>query len=210
MTQKARQPQRPRQGRRYRRKSHRLRNFTIFILLILIIGGGIWVLSGNFKKADNMLQKSFYPIKYSEYVDKAARDYNLDRELIYAVIRTESKFNPKCKSKAGAIGLMQVMPDSFKWIQKLRKTTLDEDELWNPSVNIDYGCYLLNFFKNHYKDEKCAVAAYNAGFVVTDWLKNPKYSYDGKTLQTIPYPETEKYVNKVEKAKSMYKKLYFS
>lgn len=197
-------------GRRYRRKSRKLRNFIVIIILILVIGGGIWVLSGNFKRADNMLQKSFYPIKYSEYVDKAAEDYNLDRELIYAVIRTESNFDPNAQSHVGAVGLMQVMPESFRWVQKLRGTSVDEDELIEPSVNIDYGCYLLSWFLNHYKDEKCAVAAYNAGFVVTKWLKNSDYSSDGKTLKKIPYPETDKYVKKVEKAKSMYKKLYFS
>lgn len=167
-------------------------------------------MSGNFKKADNMLQKSFYPIKYSEYVDKAAADYNLDRELIYGVIKTESNFDPNAESHVGAVGLMQMMPESFKWVQKLRGTSLDDDELKKPSVNIDYGCYLLKYFLDHYGNEKCAVAAYNAGFVVTKWLKDKNYSSDGKTLDKIPYEETSKYVQKVEKAKSMYKKLYFS
>lgn len=202
--------QRGKRGRRYKRKTHRFRNFVLFLLLVSIIGGGIWVLSGNFKKADNMLQKSFYPIKYSEYVDKAAADYNLDRELIYGVIKTESNFDPNAESHVGAVGLMQMMPESFKWVQKLRGTSLDDDELKKPSVNIDYGCYLLKYFLDHYGNEKCAVAAYNAGFVVTKWLKDKNYSSDGKMLDKIPYEETSKYVQKVEKAKSMYKKLYFS
>ncbi len=197
-------------GRRYKRKTHHFRNFIIFLLIVALIAGGIWLLSGNFRKAQNVLGQKMYPIKYSGYVDKAAEKYNLDKALIYAVIRTESKFDPNCESNVGAVGLMQMMPESFRWVQKLRGTSLDDSELSKPSVNISYGSYLLKYFLKHYKDERCAVAAYNAGFVVTDWLKDSRYSSDGKTLKKIPYPETENYVKKVEHAKDMYNKLYFS
>lgn len=197
-------------GRRYKRQSHRLRNFIIFLLIVFVIGGAIWFLSGNLGKANNMLKKKIYPIKYSEYVDKAADKYGLDRSLIYAVIRTESKFDPNCESHVGAVGLMQVMPETFRWLQKLRGTSLSDEDLSDPAVNIDYGCYLLKYFLKRYKDERCAVAAYNAGFVVTKWLKNSEYSSDGKTLKKIPYHETSEYVKKVEHAKDMYNKLYFS
>lgn len=197
--------------RRYERKSHRLRNFLIVLIILSIIGGAVlWFFPGNVKKAQKAIGHKLYPIKYSTYVDKASKDYNLDKSLIYAVIRTESKFDPDCESHVGAVGLMQMMPESFKWVQKLRGTSLDDDELKKPSVNIDYGCYLLSWFLKHYKDEKCAVAAYNAGFAVSDWLKDKRYSSDGKTLKKIPYPETSKYVKKVEDAKKMYKKIYFS
>lgn len=194
--------------RRYR-KTHYFRNFIIFLFVIAIIGGGVWFIVKNFDKAENMLEKSVYPIKYSEYVDKASEDYGLEKPLIYAVIRTESKFDPDCESHVGAVGLMQMMPESFRWVQKLRGTSLDDDELSDPAVNIDYGCYLLKYFMKHYGDERSAVAAYNAGFVVGNWLKDSRYSSDGKTLKSIPYEETSKYVKKVEHAKEMYKKLYF-
>ena len=55
-----------------------------------------------------------------------------------------------------------------------------------------------------------AIAAYNAGFVVSDWLNDTNYSSDGKNLDSIPYPETKNYVDKVESAKEMYIKLYYS
>ena len=64
-----------------------------------------------------------------------------------------------------------------------------------------------------YKDdgkERSAIAAYNAGFVVSDWLNDTNYSSDGKNLDSIPYPETKNYVDKVESAKEMYIKLYYS
>lgn len=195
--------------RRYR-KTHYFRNFIIFLFLVLVVGGTIFFLVNNLEKAEDVLGKSVYPIKYSKYVDKASEDYELDKALIYAVIRTESKFDPECESNVGAVGLMQMMPESFRWVQKLRGTSLYDDELSDPAVNIDYGCYLLKYFLKHYGDERCAIAAYNAGFVVTDWLKDSRYSSDGKTLKKIPYSETSGYVKKVERAKKMYNKLYFS
>lgn len=199
-----------RRYRRYRRKSHRFRNFIIFLFFISIVGVTVWLLINNFTKAEDLLGESLYPIKYSEHVDKASQDYNLEKSLIYAVIRTESDFNPKCESHAGAMGLMQVMPESFEWINKLKGETLGTENLLKPEVNIDYGSYLLSYFYKYYGNEQCALAAYNAGFVVSDWLKDSNYSSDGKTLDNVPYPETDKYIKKVERAKKMYNKLYFS
>lgn len=158
------------------------------------------------------MQEINYPRKYSEYVEKAAQDYDLDEALIYAVIRTESKFNPNAKSKAGAYGIMQIMPSSFEWLQKKRgcEGQYTAEDLFNPEICIDYGSYMIKYFYDLYGNEKCAVAAYNAGFVVGNWLKDSNYSTDGKTLSNIPYPETEKYVKKVESAKNEYIKLYYS
>ena len=182
----------------------------VFLFLIAISGAIVWLLINNFGKAQNLLTESLYPIKYSDCVDKASNDYDLEKPLIYAVIRTESDFNPNAESHVGAVGLMQVMPESFEWIKGLRGESESLEKLSEPSVNIDYGSYLLKYFLNYYGNEQCAVAAYNAGFVVSDWLKDEEYSSDGKTLKKIPYPETEKYVKKVLRAKKMYNKLYFS
>ena len=77
-------------------------------------------------------------------------------------------------------------------------------------MNIDYGSYLLRYFLDYYGNEKCAVAAYNAGFEVSNWLEDPNCSPDGMTLDVIPYPETSEYVVKVENAKQKYIELYFS
>ena len=68
----------------------------------------------------------------------------------------------------------------------------------------------LKYFYDYYGTERSAIAAYNAGFVVSDWLNDTNYSSDGKNLDSIPYPETENYVDKVESAKEMYIKLYYS
>lgn len=165
-----------------------------------------------YDSAREQLLELSYPREYSKYVQKAAKDYELDESLIYAVIRTESGFNADAQSDAGACGIMQVMPSSFEWLQQVRNCEgkYTEDDLFNPEICIDYGSYLLKYFLDFYGTETSAIAAYNAGFVVSDWLDNPDYSTDGVTLTDIPYPETKEYVERVTDAKAKYIELYYS
>lgn len=161
--------------------------------------------------AETRLEKSFYPIKYKSYVTDACNKYDLDKALVYAVIKTESGFDEDAQSNVGARGLMQIMPDTFEWLQKLKNETYETSDLFDAEVNIDYGCYYLRFLLDMYDNESTAIAAYNAGqSMVSDWLKNNDYSNDGITLESIPYGETSNYVQKVEDTKEMYIKLYFS
>lgn len=168
---------------------------------------------GHFnEKTKSDFEKLNYPTDYSEYVEQAAENYNLEPSIIYSIIRTESDFNPDAQSNAGAYGIMQIMPSSFEWLQEIRGETgrYEVDALFDPEICIDYGSYLYRYFLDYYGNEQCAIAAYNAGFVVSDWLADPVYSSDGETLDDIPYPETDNYVTKVQSAKEMYEKLYFS
>lgn len=199
--------------RRYKEKGGFLKNFVLWILVLVIFAGAILFMLGHFNEdTKDKLEKLNYPTDYSEYVEKAASDYGLEPSIIYSIIRTESNFNPDAQSNAGAYGIMQIMPSSFDWLQELRgeEGKYDADALFEPEICIDYGSYLLKYFYDYYGNEQCAVAAYNAGFVVSDWLADPQYSFDGETLNDIPYPETNDYVTKVQSAKEMYEKLYFS
>ena len=203
----------PRYTQRRRRRRHRGINFLVWLVVIAILtGGAVFIVTRYFDDVKTKLEYASYPRDYSKYVEKAAEDYGLDEELIYAVIRTESSFNPDAQSGAGACGIMQIMPSSFEWLQQKRDTVGEytTEDLFDPEICIDYGSYLLKYFYDLYGDEKCAVAAYNAGFVVGDWLQDSNYSTDGVTLSDIPYPETKHYVEKVENAKEMYIKLYYS
>lgn len=199
--------------RRYKEKGGFLKNFVLWILVLVIFAGAILFMLGHFNEdTKDKLEKLNYPTDYSEYVEKAASDYGLEPSIIYSIIRTESNFNPDAQSNVGAYGIMQIMPSSFDWLQELRgeEGKYDADALFEPEICIDYGSYLLKYFYDYYGNEQCAVAAYNAGFVVSDWLADPQYSSDGETLNDIPYPETNDYVTKVQSAKEMYEKLYFS
>ncbi len=200
----------------YRRSKKKKRSHTKFIsgffALILIAGCVLFFVCTLHEDTKNKFEKLNYPIKYSQYVEKAAIDYNLEPALIYAVIRTESGFNPEAESGAGACGIMQMMPSSFEWLQQQRgeENSYTTEDLFDPAICIDYGSYLLSYFMEYYGNERCAVAAYNAGFVVSDWLADSSCSSDGKTLYSIPYEETSNYVDRVESAKEMYIKLYYS
>lgn len=193
-----------------RRKKHPVRNFIVLLSVAAVIACTMYFTISNLGNARNMLEETAYPIKYSEQVEAAAQKYNLKREYIYAVMHTESRFNPNAESRVGAKGLMQLMPDTFDWLARMRGETVSPSSYTDPDLNIDYGCYFLRYLIDKFGSEETAAAAYNAGFNnVSKWLKDPNISPDGKTLTNIPFPETEKYVKKVEYAEKMYKKLYF-
>ncbi len=203
----------PQASQHYRRKNRAGKKFIAWIAAITVLAGAIVFFITNFyEDTKKNLEELNYPQKYSEFVDKAAEEYGLDPALIYAVIRTESGFDADAQSDAGACGVMQMMPSSFEWLQEKRGCAgeYSEDDLFNPEICIDYGSYLLKYFYDYYGTERSAVAAYNAGFVVGDWLADSNYSSDGINLDSIPYPETSNYVERVESAKEMYIKLYYS
>ncbi len=208
-------PQTSRYQKRYGKKVKKGKGKKrVIILLVMAVAAVVLIFNTSkfYNKTENKLKKLSYPVKYSEYVEKAAQDYDLDPALIYSVMRTESHFDPEAQSSVGACGIMQIMPSSFEWLQEKRgcPDTYTSQDLFNPKICIDYGSYLLKYFLDYYGNERCAIAAYNAGFVVSDWLADKQYSADGENLQSIPYPETESYVSKVENAKQMYIKLYYS
>lgn len=198
--------------KRNTKKGGKIKVVIISIVAIALAVTAVLVATHFYKKTENNLEKSAYPLEYTDLVNKAAKDYNLQPALIYGVIHTESRFNPDAGSSVGALGLMQIMPETFDWLQEKRGEAgkYTTEDLYTPSVNIDYGSYLLRYFLDYYGNEKCAVAAYNAGFEVSNWLEDPNCSPDGMTLDVIPYPETSEYVVKVENAKQKYIELYFS
>lgn len=198
--------------KRNTKKGGKIKVVIISIVAIALAVTAVLVATNFYKKTENNLEKSAYPLEYTDLVNKAAKDYNLQPALIYGVIHTESRFNPDAGSSVGAVGLMQIMPETFDWLQEKRGEAgkYTTEDLYTPSVNIDYGSYLLRYFLDYYGNEKCAVAAYNAGFEVSNWLEDPNCSPDGMTLDVIPYPETSEYVVKVESAKQKYIELYFS
>ncbi len=152
----------------------------------------------------------FYPQKYTAEVEDSCEEFRVDKALIYAVIRTESGFRTDAESSAGAIGLMQLMPDTFTWLQEQLdgKVTYTESDLKTPAVNIRYGVFYLSRLLQQYEDTSTAVAAYNAGTSnVDEWLADPAYSTDGKTLSDIPYQETKKHVDKVNSTWKIYTKI---
>jgi soluble lytic murein transglycosylase len=159
----------------------------------------------------NSFLKLAYPIKYSDLVIKYSAQLGVSPALIYAVIKNESSFNPKAESSIGALGLMQLTPETFKWAQSktIDKEIYTENDLLNPEINIKYGTLVLSILLNEFKNTDTALAAYHAGRTnVKNWLANSDYSQDGQTLNHIPFADTRGYVPKVIAAENMYSQLY--
>ncbi len=151
-----------------------------------------------------------YPLEYKAYVTASAAEYDLPPTLVYAVIHTESHFDPNAVSSAGAKGLMQLMDGTYEWIQtQMTGDIQPADRIYDPQVNIRCGCRVLNFLMAQFDNTETALAAYNAGSGnVSKWLKNPEYSDDGITLKEIPVTETRNYVKRVLKAQERYQTIY--
>lgn len=155
--------------------------------------------------------KKAYPLKYTQIVAKEATANHLEPALVYSVIKAESNFDADVTSHAGAIGLMQLTPDTFEWLQtKLKsETKYTAQDLTAPEVNIRYGCKFLSILIEKYSQKRTALSAYNAGIgTVNSWLSDPSISQDGVTLGNIPYAETRKYVSAVLENYDKYSTLY--
>lgn len=147
-----------------------------------------------------------YPMRYQQYVSYYADMYGVPQEIVYAVIRTESKFDPDAVSRAGARGLMQLMPETYRAVASAIGRVPDECLAFDPGMNIQCGVYLLSRLYCKYGVWETAFAAYNAGETAVDrWLTDDRYSHDGH-LTKIPYGETERYVKRVRYAVNVYQK----
>ncbi len=149
-----------------------------------------------------------YPLDYREDISSACKEYELDEYFVMSVIRAESNFNKDAKSSV-ATGLMQITDETALWIFEKMGIDADLSELNNPQLNIRMGCYYLRYLSSIFNNRDVVLAAYNAGMgKVSDWLSNPEYSKDSKTLYNIPYSETREYIKKVNKYEDIYKRLY--
>ena len=187
--------------RRKRSKAPLIIAIVAVVAILLAIGGYI----GYNKYID-----STYPIKYQMYVEKYAAENRLNKYFVYAVIRTESGFDPYAEYNVGARGLMQIMEDTFDWI----KYKSDDDnavyyDMYDAETNIRYGCRLLGYLMEEFGSVEVAAAAYHAGRGnVNEWLADKRYSSDGVHLDSIPISDTAHYVDKITKAMDKYIKLY--
>ena len=184
-------------------KKRRRSSFFIIIILIFI---GILVLNSE------NIQKMNYPMKYKTQVLKFSSESKTDPFLIFAIIKAESGFDKNATSPKNARGLMQLMEATAKEIaKKIGLENFNEQDLYNPEINIQLGCWHVNQLTRKFGEENIdlIIAAYNGGAGnIQKWLKNNEYSKDGKSLETIPFKETSNFLKKVKRFYLKYKKLY--
>jgi len=174
------------------------------ILFIILIG---IIAISNVK----WIGRTLYPINYKEYIGKYSDEYNIDPLLVAAIIRTESKYDTMAKSHKDARGLMQIGPVTGNWAsQELNIDQYQPDLLYDPKTNIMIGCWYVDKLNRQFNNEiNLVLAAYNGGSGnVAKWLADSRYSKDGTKLSSIPFKETELYIEKVQKSYYFYKKLY--
>jgi soluble lytic murein transglycosylase len=148
-------------------------------------------------------ERFWYPLRYGEIVRGHARNYHLDPALLAAVIYQESKFKSHARSDRGALGLMQLLPETAEGIAtRTGGSEFQVDDLYDPEINIRYGAWYLRHLIEKYGDERTALAAYNAGQAnVNSWRQR------GVPIQ---FEETRHFVDRVEKLKSVYRHAYSS
>lgn len=153
--------------------------------------------------------EALYPRKYGNEITETAKKYKMEPALLFALVRTESGFDPNAVSDAGAKGLTQITPETFSWLQTKTGEKLAEDKLFDPAVSVHYGAFFLSALLNEFGDIPTALAAYHAGRgQVNKWLTDKTLSADGKKLCSIPSDATKRYVNKVMRAYEKYKNIY--
>ncbi|MER3447556.1 MAG: hypothetical protein C4291_12300 [Candidatus Dadabacteria bacterium] len=103
-------------------------------------------------------------LRLSKLIKEECENYGLDPFLILAVIKVESEFSPKAISPTGAIGLMQITPETAEFIAGELGVSIDgAKSLYNPLINVRFGIYYISFLINRFKTVEWALAAYNAG-----------------------------------------------
>lgn len=158
----------------------------------------ICILLASFPLARDRRERDLLPL-----VRAAAREFDVPVATVLAVIRTESDFCKDAVSTAGAIGLMQLLPETFLWISEEKLCEgYNTRHMTEPAVNIRYGTYYLSYLYRRFGDWSVALAAYNAGEGNVElWLE------EGSPLR-IPFPETKTYVERVLRRTEYYAKKY--
>ena len=153
------------------------------------------------------IQKIIYPKKYAEYVSKYSEQFKVDENLVYSVIKAESKFDKDAVSHKSAKGLMQISEITQNWAMEEMK--LGSINIFDPETNIMIGCWYLDKLNKEFENLDLVIAAYNGGSGnVSKWLKNKNYSENGLNLHSIPFEETDNYVKKVKKYYKKYSDIY--
>ena len=179
-------------------KRKKLLSIIIFILIIIAI---IIV-------ARELMMKQLYNKEYSEYVSKYSQEYGVEEELVYAIIKAESNFNPDAVSHQNAQGLMQLMYATAEEVAQKNGIQLTEENILDPEININIGTKFISELLKKYECMEVALAAYNAGSGNVDkWIKDGVIKSDGSDIENIPFKETNTYVRKILRDYKIYQEI---
>lgn len=139
-----------------------------------------------------------YPMPHREALAAAARLWDLDEALLYSIIRQESRFMPQARSRVGAMGLMQLMPATARWVaRQISVQPFHTGMLAQPELNLQMGSYYFHRVLVHLGHSVLATAAYNAGPGRARRWRDERALEGAIYAETIPFNETRDYVKKV-------------
>lgn len=183
-----------------RRRRHPLK--VVLLLAIAILGAVL---------ATRWLAMQFYPLHHREPLVRYATEYNLDPYFVAAVIKVESRWRPAVVSPKGAVGLMQIMPETGVWAaEQIGIPPVDAAALTHPETNIRIGTWYLRYLLDAFDGNRAmALAAYNGGdHNVRRWLGEKRWTGLELDLDQIPFPETRQFVAKVLRDYRWYQRIY--
>ncbi|MFU8891472.1 MAG: lytic transglycosylase domain-containing protein [Anaerosomatales bacterium] len=176
-------------------------------LVLLLVIGALGVLAFFALRGPLWFQRLYYPLAFEAEIAASAERHSVSPFLVAAVINEESGFDPEIVSRAGAVGLMQVMPATAEDMRArgiVDATTVDGVDLADPAANIEYGTAYLRYLVERYHEIEAALAAYNAGLRYADeWA-----AQGGNIRDEITFSETRHFVVRVVRAKERYEEIY--
>lgn len=168
--------------------------FVLLIILILILPSAL---------------QRILPLSFSDLIVYYGNKTAIDPALIAAVIYVESSFRPGVISNKGAIGLMQLMPETAYWLAEQRDLSLTQQELLQPPINVELGSFYLRHLLDRFPSEHAALAAYNGGPTnVRRWLEEDLWDGTWENAGQIPFYETRAYVRRVSILRRLYRFFY--
>jgi soluble lytic murein transglycosylase len=200
-------------ARRGTSKAARARRKKVLRRRLLLLSGLVLVATILWVRpfADKAVHEIALPLRHEDIIRQQAADKKLDPSLIAGVIYVESRFRDQT-SRAGAKGLMQILPSTADYIaRKSGGTRFTQGDLATPQINIAYGSWYLRYLLQHYHgNELLALAAYNAGEgKVDEWYRDAVAKGEDFAVTThIPFPETRNYVSRVLDARQRYRAAY--
>lgn len=154
------------------------------------------------------LQRCF-PLRFTGLIYLHSGQTEIDPLLVAALIQVESGFRPEAVSSKGAVGLMQLMPETAFWLAEKLSLQITAGKLREPDVNLKLGTFYLKLLLEEFPTEQAALAAYNAGpNNVWRWLNQGLWDGSKQRIEQIPFGETRAYVLKVGSTKRLFRYLY--
>jgi soluble lytic murein transglycosylase len=170
---------------------------------VLVVVIGVLAILPFALRLPDAVMRTVYPLKYTATIREVSEENGLDPAFVAGVIYTESRFRPDAESHREAYGLMQLLPESARFIK--RKSGIKGDYR-DPEVNIRVGTWFLGYLEDRYNgDERLMLAAYNSGEGNVDaWVSDEGFDIH----KDIPYKETREYVDRALEAQKTYQELY--